>query len=41
MLLICEICRCVNGFYECIFIENCDEDLSKFKLIFNLVNFNL
>uniref|UniRef100_A0A8W8NCU2 Uncharacterized protein n=1 Tax=Magallana gigas TaxID=29159 RepID=A0A8W8NCU2_MAGGI len=29
---ICETCRCVNGFYECTFIENCDED-SKTKEI--------
>lgn len=25
----CETCRCVNGSYECTFIENCDEDSSK------------
>lgn len=35
---ICETCRCVNGIYECTFIENCDEDSSKFMSTVNSAN---
>lgn len=28
----CESCRCVNGTYECYFIEGCEEESSEYML---------